>query len=75
MRALLGRVKKLEVALAAEIRAHNQSSVAEALRRLSDEQLDWLKSAAEADGARQRFTDEERIAMRAYDAMLLTVRT
>ncbi|HZO56101.1 MAG TPA: hypothetical protein VFB63_25560 [Bryobacteraceae bacterium] len=74
MRALLGRVSKLEDALAAEIQAHGQNRIAEALQRLSEEQLEWLKSASEAHRMRRPFTNEERTAMRAYEGAVLSLR-
>jgi hypothetical protein len=39
MKALLGRVSKLEEALASEVHAHSQAGFAQALQRLSDEEL------------------------------------
>jgi len=70
MRAIVGRVCRLEAALATEIHAHSRASVAEALQRLSDDELELLKSASEANRARRSFTKDERAAMGAYKALV-----
>ena len=75
MRAILGRVNKLEDALATEIKAQSQADVAATLERLSEEQLELLEWAAVAYRAGRPFSDEERAAMRAYEVAMHATRT
>jgi hypothetical protein len=68
MRGLLGRASRLEEAFASEMHAHSRASIAEALQRLSVEELEWLKSASEAHRLGRPFTVEEHAALDAYEA-------